>query len=370
MNRPSSQLRLFDPEGAWCHGCILRAYCGSETTEQVCPPKFEPAGTAGPELLHPARPDFEYEFEQIGGLGFGDIVACPQTLPRLGPYLPQVRWLSSLRNEALAPPIVAVRLNEVTSHHRIRSADELRGHVGLPASTAVVLLLFAKDVKLEAFSSRGAALDEIATGGYEAATTPSYSVWVPGRRPNNLLSLSRSMRTVEALQARGVPTIPRVAWVEPLDAARFADWLNTNPFVDVVSIDLMGYQKRDFERHTALLATFDKLTGERLRYLVNALTSFDRIRETYLAVSPDRITVTDATLRRLPRIGANGRPQRGFRARVRASEDACERAREQVQRAARGSVEEVAERAALIVARREELGALVRGVDSAAPAPR
>jgi hypothetical protein len=44
------------------------------------------------------------------------------------------------------------------------------------------------------------------------------------------------------------------------------------------------------------------------------------------------VTVTDATMRKAPRIGANGKRQPGFRARTRWIEVRCERARTEVAR--------------------------------------
>jgi hypothetical protein len=133
---------------------------------------------------------FEHVFERVDGIGVTDIAASPQPPVEFGPYLPQVAWDSGLRPERVAPPHVGVRIDEVMRYGRVRSAAELRSHLGLKPSTRVTLLLFAHDVELEAFADGGQAyLDQIAAGRYCAVTAPSYSLWMPRRRPDNLLSL-------------------------------------------------------------------------------------------------------------------------------------------------------------------------------------
>jgi hypothetical protein len=276
---------------------------------------------------------FEHVFERVDGIGVTDIAASPQPPVEFGPYLPQVAWDSGLRPKRVAPPHVGVRIDEVMRYGRVRSAAELRSHLGLKPSTRVTLLLFAHDVELEAFADGGQAyLDQIAAGRYCAVTAPSYSLWMPRRRPDNLLSLRRSMLTFEALQARGVAVLPRVGWVERVDMLRFSEWINANSDVEHVSLDLMTYKAREFSRHTSLLAEFDALTGERLSCLVNGVAAKKRIVELYLATAAGRVTVTDATMRKAPRIGANGKRQPGFRARTRWIEVRCERARTEVAR--------------------------------------
>jgi len=322
------QARLFPAEGQWCGGCVLRVGCGSIETDQVCPALSDAVTAAGIHVIHPARPDFEATFKTVGGIQFDDIVAKPHASITLQAYLPQVRWRSGFRREAIAVPRVAVRLDDVFRGGRIRTAEDLRQHIGLDRTTEVGLLLFTRDEVLERFADGGSRLlDDIANGGYAFVVPPSFSLWAPQRRPDNLLSLRRSMLTYEALQLRGVTTVPRVGWVERLDMERFARWVNDNPTVTTVAIDLMTYSTRDFDRHTRLMAEFDTLTGERLHYLANGVTSMKHIAALYLAASANRVMISDSTMGKAPRRGSNGRWQRGFRPRARLLELRCAEAR-------------------------------------------
>jgi hypothetical protein len=253
-------------------------------------------------------------------------VAKPGQPLALGAGFPQIRWRSSLRRERIETPVVGIRIKDVLCRGRVRSADEARAHTGLSASTKIVLLLFGKDHALERLADLwGSCADEIAGGGYELVLPPSYSLWEPARAPDNLLSLRRSMLAFEDLQRRGVNTIPRVGFVEMRDAERFAAWVGVNPCVTTVTLDLTTYQARSFDRAVSLLGYFDQFTGERLRYVINGVKAARSIVDLYNAVSPERVTVTEATLARVPTV--NTSEARSFVFRAAELESECTKAK-------------------------------------------
>lgn len=293
-------------------------------TEQACPPTFRADARAGIEALHPMRCDFDVSFDVVGGVGFDDVVALPQAPMTWSSYLPQISWNGSLRNQGIAAPRLGIKIGDVMRHGRIRTAEEVREHMGIPEATEIVLLLFDRDDVLEQFADGADSfLRQAAEGRYVTVAAPSYSLWTPQRRPDNLLSLRRSMLFFREFQALGAQVLPRVGWVERIDMERFAEWINTNPGVSHVAIDLMTYRGEDFSRHIGLMVEFDALTHERLHYLVNGVGATNHIAALYFASSTTRVTVTDATMRKAPRIGPNGRRQNGYRARVGWAEARC-----------------------------------------------
>lgn len=318
--RGPAQQQLFTPIGAWCGGCPLNPFCGSATTDQVCPPTFDPFAPAGIEALHPGRDDFDEVIRSVGGVGFDDIDAKPVEPIALGPSFPQIRWRRNLCLNGPALPWVGVRLAEVTFRGRVRSSVELCRHSGLPETTRVVLLLFDRDDKLELLADRWQeSVAEIAAGSYACVLAPSFSLWEPARRPDNLLSLRRSMVGFASLQEAGANAIPRVGWVEVRDVERLADWVLANQSVHTVALDLMTYKETSFDRAVALLAHFDELTEKRLHYIVNGVLAPTKMVALYLAASIDRMTVTEATVARVPTT-----PQaRSFPARCAELEAAC-----------------------------------------------
>jgi hypothetical protein len=181
------------------------------------------------------------------------------------------------------------------------------------------LILHGRDELLERLAAGGRPLlGQIANAEYALVLPPSFSLWEPRRRPDNLLSLRRSILWFQALQELGSNTVPRIGWVEPTDAERWAAWSNANPEVTAVSLDLMTYGHASFERAIALLAVFDELTGGRLHYLVNGVRAIRRIARLYQAAASTRVTVSDATLVRAPAAGRSN-----FAARTAEIEERC-----------------------------------------------
>jgi hypothetical protein len=307
-------------------------------------PIFDPLGPAGPELLHPMRVDFETHFDAVGGPGFDDIAARPWKPLALPAHLPQVRALPRLRGERIERALVGVRLDEMFVGGHVRPADHLRERAGLPESTDIVLLLFGPDQLLEElWAVRESALTEIAEGGYALVLPPSYSLWEPRRRPNNLLSLRRSHLVYGELQQRGANAVPRLGWVEHTDVERWSVWLNSNPLVEVASLDLMTYQGPHFDRQVALLAEFDALTGERVHFVANGVRAPRRILALYTATSPERVTVSSATLVPPPPVASlvAGVAKGSFAARAAEVDASCLHARQVVEMAAAGEDVEV-----------------------------
>lgn len=215
-------------------------------------------------------------------------------VPDLGDYLPQIRHRSANQG-FLDEGIYGVRGEEVL-RREVVSAAALREGVGLQAGRRLVLILFGDDVALERWwDDRERLIPAIARAGYDLVVPPSYSAYVPRPRPDFMYSAKRSLWFYAALQQVGVPAIPRVVWLREHDARRIAAWLNANPVVEWVAIDWMtlknGIPRSDLEG----LALVDELTGHRLRYLVNGPASPGPCLDVCLAVSPDRVCITNGT---------------------------------------------------------------------------
>jgi hypothetical protein len=245
--------------------------------------------------LHPLRADFDKQLDRVGGVAFDDILAYP--VPRLAVprYLPQGRWRACVAEERLTVdelPFLAVRVREVFRHGRLRTASEVRAKLGLVAETAIVLLFHGDDGLLEDVVDQAAAA---ARGGYALVAPPSFSLWEPGRRPNNLLSLRRSFLFYQELGEAGATACPRVGWVEPVDIERLARWVNARS-VSLVSLDLMTYSDPAFVRAIEGLAYFDRSTEARVHYLIDGVASVKRMAQVYFAIAPNRVTFTSATM--------------------------------------------------------------------------
>ena len=176
------------------------------------------------------------------------------------------------------------------------SAGSVRDLVGLSADQLLVLFLFGKDRFLERlWEHRDRFLPELAGAGYDLIVAPSYSLWEPRPRPEHLYALKRSLIVFEALQELGAPVIPRVAWSIAHDAERLAGWVEGNPAVNAVGVDLGTYTGVGvYETQLELLSWFDRLSGARLSYLINGPSRLDRIQALYEVVSPQRVQIANS----------------------------------------------------------------------------
>jgi hypothetical protein len=110
-----------------------------------------------------------------------------------------------------------------------------------------------------------------------------------------MYAAKRSLLVFEQLQKLGANAIPRLTWTVSHDARRLAEWIERNPCITHVSLDLTTYRSQaGFDEQLELLRAFDRLTGNRLTYLVNGPSTLDRILDLYAAVSVDRVHITNS----------------------------------------------------------------------------
>jgi hypothetical protein len=244
--------------------------------------------------FHPRESYGQVALEVVGGHRLDQIVAVPARLPSLGDYIPQVRFR---KPHGLLPERQAygIRLDQIM-RRKVRTAAEVRSFAGIPDGAALALLCFADDSVLEGLWEDASRFRSVATGGWDVITGPSYSLWHRRPRPFHFHSLKRSYLAFEAFQEEGATAIPRADFIDIRDVERQASWFNANQCVEMVGFDWMTSRgQRQWDTNVDLLALFDGLTGNRLRYLVNGTTTFPRIRYLFELLGGDRLTLSDAT---------------------------------------------------------------------------
>lgn len=297
VTRPDT---LFELEGPLCAACALRGPCGAALSPLACQ-LLEPEALAdGGRDLHPWTPGFIGAFQAIGGPEFSDVVATRSRQERLLPaFLPGVRFRRALSGKLGTAAALTVRVGDVLLSSRVRPAAEFREMLELDSRQAVILLLFGSDEALERlWQEQGRLLPAIAASGYDAVVAPSFSLWVPGTRPNHLYALKRSLWMFGRLEQLGTSVVvPRLAWAVSHDVMRWSDWAIRNRHLETVALDLTTYRSPDDCREQLqFLSEFDRLTGYRLRYLVNGPSCAARYRAVQTVTARDRVSFTNATL--------------------------------------------------------------------------
>lgn len=278
--------------GPYCVACPWLETCGAAETERACR-RWGPGEPGGINVLHPALPITEHYLAEVGGPGFDEIVAQPVPARQLPSYLPRIRYRSNLRGQ-LSEPIYAISIDDVLTRTGIRSAGEIRDFVGLDDSQELVLLLFGRDPLLQRlWREQDTLLKQVAQGGYIRAVAPSYSAWSPRPRVEFMYMAKRSLIVFHRLQELGAQAIPRLVWEIPHDVRRWARWLQANPQIDQVALDIATYRvEHDFTAQVEGLARLDQLTERRLTYLINGPTTYARAMAVFEAVSPERVSLT------------------------------------------------------------------------------
>jgi hypothetical protein len=224
------------------------------------------------------------------------VVAQPAKVPALPPFVPQFRYHRP-SGARLSDAVYGMRPSEVLRRDGLYSSDRIRTDLGLEPPQRLMLLLFDKDEILErVWADAARVLDWLATAQFDLVVAPSYSKWTPRPRTEFLVAAKRSLATFQALQDVGVPAIPRLMWELDHDVQRAAVWLHDNPVVETVGLDLQTYRReKEWRDQLDGLALLDRLTGHRLRYVINGPTTIDRMADVFDAVTPRRVCLTNMT---------------------------------------------------------------------------
>ncbi len=291
--------RLFDiGPGVFCTSCEYFDFCGAALTEHACAPRWGDSAYGGLHVVHPLHPDRDGYMAAVRGPDFTHIRAHRVSVPTLTAYLPQVRLRRGLRG-ALPERIYGIRGAEVVGTRRkLLTADQIRAELGLTPRQKLVLILFDEDELLERlWEEADVLLADLFEARFDLVVSPSYSIYQPRPRLEHLYNLKRAFEIFARCQQLLIPAIPRGAWFNELDVRRLADWLNANRVVRWLAIDLQTLRQPDeWAEVVRGLRSLDRLTGQRIRYLINGPTTEDRAFDVYSAASARRIAITSSTL--------------------------------------------------------------------------
>jgi hypothetical protein len=298
------QLAIDLGEGSYCGGCPAAGACGEIGTARACQPMYGDPRYGGTNVLHPARHDFGAYFAEVRGPAFDDVRALATPVLDLPLSTPRLRAKRDLRG-LLYRPFYAVGPDQVIAGRRaVLSADDLRDLVDLWSNQGLALTLFGSDPEMEElWSRRREIVSQIAEAGYDFVAPPSFSA-----RPNHppaefLYNAKRSLIFFEMLQAEGVASAPRLAWLSDHDVTRAAKWCNGQEAVELVTMDLAVKQPGEWANQLRLLRRFDDLTGRRLAFFIHGPAAESRLIELFSILGP-RLRLTGSRAISRPRRSA------------------------------------------------------------------
>jgi hypothetical protein len=170
----------------------------------------------------------------------------------------------------------------------------VRRELDLREDQKLVALLFDHDEVIELLYRFPGKVIELAKAGFDLVVSASYSIWEPRPRLHNLRNMVRSLDLCIALQKGGAAAIPRFDWQIEHDVRRWVEWLNSNPSVETAAIDAMTCATNGWSDVLEGLEMLDRLSGQRLHYIVNGPSVNQRREELFGLIPQNRLTLTDA----------------------------------------------------------------------------
>ena len=228
----ASQGVLFEFDPDMCQQCPVAPQFGG-----LCPG----AGSefaCEPNTLNPAHPHFAELIGELGGLEFDLTRARAQPRICLPSAIPQIDGMGIGRS--LGMPWKAVRLSDFWKRTRRSNASDLHEALGVDPKTKILLLLNAKDDELDknVWHPRHQFLRSLERWRPDAVAGPSYSVWLRDSFIESEYSIVKSLRFFGLLQEHRIPAIPNIYWNDEGQRMRCARWLNDNPEVELITVDL------------------------------------------------------------------------------------------------------------------------------------
>jgi len=231
--------------------------------------------------MHPLRPDLTERLWECRSLDIRVWVRETQLpLPPLPVYIPRVQprqGFESPKCQALAVPI-----ERITGSRRVLTAGEMKGILGAPPDTMLIVTSFHLDNILELLWGKRRELVKAVSGaGYDLVTVPDFSLWDGDTRLEHRYNIARSLRMFELLVEAGVPTLLNVSWYLPQrDIDDWASFLRGWPGSRAFSIDLATLnRKRDWAWGIRGLRRLFEQIGEDWEVLVNGVALKERIAE-------------------------------------------------------------------------------------------
>jgi hypothetical protein len=233
------------------------------------------------QVISENSPTFGESLAAVRGVGFNDVRAEQPPLPSLPSYIPSVSRGSGKLFTGFSPGYIAIGINHVISPVELNVVANLHQRIGVPETTKIVITGYAKDPLIEAiWPNRRKVFRELAQHNFALITPINYSIWDNQPHAERLINLKRGLLTYEALLKLGLPTIPHIYWYGPKDLDRWLVWLNLNPSINTVAINLQTLRgKHEWKVAISDLNFFVAKLSRPLHYIVTGPQSPQRIEE-------------------------------------------------------------------------------------------
>jgi len=262
-----------------CADCLAYGLCGgcNGNCKHTCAVEDKSRGKR--EVLTCYHKQLPRWLTEVGTLLLDDVIAKPESLPWLPPFVPQIkRGLSPL------PRYPAYAVSSNIMQHEILSGCDLSGKrdlLGIPRQSAFVLLLHGKDRDVEPlWEWQDNAIKSIKSGAFDLVVPPDFSVMWDEPRFEHVLNMRRTLLFYRLLQDNDIPTVPHLFWYRPVDLHRHIEWLKANPCVSTIAVNVQQARETQVWRHILDgLGNLQRNVPHEVHFLLCGVSNPARIRE-------------------------------------------------------------------------------------------
>lgn len=210
--------------------------------------------------------------QELQGLGFDNIQATIQSLPKLPKIIPQLVY--GWDGDPVNPPFVGIPFRQILDEKariKITSEHQLRKMFKVAKRVKLILLGNAKDDVLEKFwvNRKKEQFKWLKQLNFHLATALCYSVYGDAARKEHILNLKRSLKTFQLMQESGIKAIPHMYFYSRRDIERWAQWLQKNSCVGSVALCLQFRLTKKQAYYVAeSLKQLQDMSGRSLHFLV------------------------------------------------------------------------------------------------------
>lgn len=230
---------------------------------------------------------------EVRGVQLDDVIARNIVVPPLPRFIPNIPRGNSAMYAGYAPEFVTVNLGKLVSSERLSVATSITDAFGLPSTTKVIIQCYGKDRLIEnMWPARHEVFRQLEKLRPYAITSVNYSIWDSQPHAEHFINIKRGLLTYEDLQELNLPTIPHVYWSSKETILAWVRWLQQNPTVRMIAINLQTMRKEaDWRKAMKELAFFSSLLPHDMHYFIAGPQSLDRVQE-IVALFPN-LTLTN-----------------------------------------------------------------------------
>jgi hypothetical protein len=227
------------------------------------------------------------------GVQLDDVIARNIIVPPLPRFIPNVPRGNPAMYNKYAPEFVTVNLGKLVSTEKLRVATSLTNALGLPPTTKVIVQCYGKDRLIEnMWPARHEVFRLLGHLRPYAITSVNYSIWDSQPHAEHFLNIKRGLLTYEDLQELDLPTIPHIYWSSKETIIAWARWLQQNPSIGMIAINLQTIRKKeDWLKAIKDLTYFSSLLPQEMHYFIAGPQSLERVQE-IVALLPN-LTLTN-----------------------------------------------------------------------------